>query len=73
MNITINETDRFNFNPGSSDLASGIPDNFNARFAQLGWTRSFTTYGKIEKRVVWLKGEVESSTTIFPRDILRDR
>ena len=62
MIITLHEKDRYNFNRGASDIATGLPDNANGRFAVLGWAKSFITNGKVVKKVTWEKGK-ESSTT----------
>lgn len=36
MNTTVHHIDRYNFNNGMKDVASGAPDNENGRFEQLG-------------------------------------
>jgi len=64
MIITIHEKDRYNFNGGAVDIATGLPDNANGRFAVLGWAKSFITNGKVEKKVTWKKGRISSTTTI---------
>lgn len=51
MVITIHAADRYNFNKGATDIATGIPDNVNGRFAELGWAKSFMTYGEITRTV----------------------
>ena len=58
------EKDRYNFNGGAVDIATGLPDNANGRFAVLGWAKSFITNGKVEKKVTWKKGRISSTTTI---------
>ena len=50
------------FNKGQSDIASGIPDDFNGRFAVLGWTKSFFTYGETTKVITWYEGEIDNRT-----------
>lgn len=61
LSISIHAVDRYNFNKNSYDIASGCPDSINGRFAQLGWARSFMTYGWIDFDVVWRVGSIESS------------
>ena len=58
MQITIHVLDRYNFNKGASDIATGAPDNENGRFEVLGWARSFTTRGSIPVTVDWKRGSV---------------
>lgn len=58
MIITIHEKDRYNFNRGAHDIATGLPDDANGRFAVLGWAKSFITKGEVVKKVTWKKGEI---------------
>ena len=64
MTITIHAKDRYNFNRGANDIATGWPDSANGRFAVLGWAKSFITKGKIMKKVTWKKGEMGPTTMI---------
>ncbi len=64
MIITIHEKDRYNFNRGAHDIATGLPDNANRRFAVLGWAKSLITNGKVVKKVTWKKGEIGPMTKI---------
>lgn len=58
MQITIHAIDRYNFNKGAADIATGAPDNENGRFEVLGWARSFTTRGSVPVKVNWRRGAV---------------
>lgn len=58
MTINSHEKDRYNFNRGAADIATGLPDNANGGFAILGWAKSFITNGKVVKKVTWKMGEV---------------
>ncbi len=53
MIIIISFRDKYNFNKGQKDIASGAPDDENGRFEELGWARSFETYGIMAKVVTW--------------------
>lgn len=53
MEITIHAEDRYNFNEGESDIATGKPDNENGRFETLGWARSFRAHGALTRTVTW--------------------
>ena len=48
MTTTVHELDRYNFNSGQQDIVSHSKDEDNGRFEQLGWAKSFTTYGKVD-------------------------
>jgi hypothetical protein len=56
MEITVHAEDRYNFNRGASDIATGAPDNANGRFTELGWAKSFDTHGEVKKTVTWTLG-----------------
>lgn len=58
MDLKIHELDRYNFDKGKKDIASGNPDNENGRFELLGLAKSFTTRGEIEGTVRWEKGNI---------------
>lgn len=63
MVITMHEKDRYNFNKGANDIATGAPDSGNGRFATLGWAKSFITNGTVERKVTWTVGQARSTTT----------
>ncbi|WP_409342721.1 hypothetical protein [Paenibacillus sp. MBLB4367] len=58
MDITIHAIDKYNFNKGMSDIATGTPDEENGRFAVLGWAHSFMTYGQMHRTVRWKIGRL---------------
>lgn len=55
MCIIIGFRDKYNFNRGQKDIVSGAPDDQNGRFEELGWARSFETYGAMVKCIKWKK------------------
>lgn len=68
MTITMHVTDKYNFNKGMSDIASGTPNAVNGRFSTLGWTKSFNTIGQATRIVTWNKGNIGNSTNITSSD-----
>ena len=62
MNTTVYEIDRYNFNSGMSDIASGASDNENGRFEELGWAKSFNTVGSFNMDVQWKQGDIDGGT-----------
>lgn len=58
METTVHEIDRYNFNRGQQDIATGTPDDINGRFEELGWAHSFTTTGEMDLNVSWVPGDV---------------
>jgi len=64
--MTVNLLDRYNFNYGDGDIASGLADHINGRFEKLGWATPFTTYGDMRFEVSWSEGSIgESEITIY--------
>lgn len=53
MKITVHAEDRYNFNRGAADIATGKPDDENGRFETLGWARSYNTHGALTRTVTW--------------------
>ncbi|MBE6474929.1 MAG: WXG100 family type VII secretion target [Actinomyces succiniciruminis] len=57
VTTTITARDRWNFNEGEADIATGTPDSVNGRFEELGWAQSFDTSGAVTRTVSWKVGE----------------
>ncbi|MFA0963973.1 hypothetical protein AB9P05_19355 [Roseivirga sp. BDSF3-8] len=53
MNLTIHMEDRYNFNPGQSDIATGIPDSDNGIFEVTGLANQYMNYGTVHRTVSW--------------------
>lgn len=49
--------DKYNFNRGQVDIATGLPDNENGAFEVLGWAKSFMSKGETTFEFSWRKGE----------------
>ena len=65
MTVTVHAEDRYNFNPGAQDIASGTPDNVNGRFAVLGWSsEGFNTHGTMTRTLSWPVDNSSCPTTI---------
>lgn len=58
MEITVRGEDRYNFNGGQNDIATGAPDDENGRFTEIGWARPFDTHGSLTRTVTWQLGDV---------------
>lgn len=55
--ITIHAEDRYNFNPGAKDIATGIPDSANGRFELCGLAHQYMNYGRVTRSASWMKGK----------------
>lgn len=48
IKTSVKESDRYDFNKGANDVATGAPDNENGRLAEVGFAKPFYTYGKVD-------------------------
>lgn len=72
MNITVHGEDRYNFNPGQSDIATGIPDSDNGVFEITGLAKQYNQYGQVTRTVTWTEGNIPGAT-ITDQDPSRNR
>jgi hypothetical protein len=77
MEITVEAEDRYNFNRGQSDIATGAGDDDNGRFTEIGWAKPFDTHGTITRTVTWELGSpptgVPGGGDVDARGAERDR
>ena len=59
--ITVHMEDRYNFNLGAADVATGIPDEANGRFEIAGLAHQYTNYGTLTRHVRWEDGAPTTS------------
>lgn len=69
MTMTIHMIDKYNFNKGMADIATGTRDEVNGRFAELGWAKSFFSVGQAVRVVTWTEGDINNSTNIVESNI----
>jgi hypothetical protein len=53
MKLTIHAEDKYNFNPGMSDIATGTPDDANGNFELTGLGKQFMQKGTSTHTVKW--------------------
>jgi len=63
MRETLHAEDRYNFNPGAADIATGTPDSENGRFERTGLAHQYMNYATLERDVSWMQGKPEAGTT----------
>ncbi|SDG51642.1 hypothetical protein SAMN05216553_108445 [Lentzea fradiae] len=66
MEITVKAEDRYNFNRGQADIATGAGDDENGRFTEIGWAKPFDTHGTITRTVTWEVGPPPAGPTGEP-------
>lgn len=54
--LTIHAEDRYNFNPGANDIATGIPDSDNGRFELTGLGKEFDSSATLKRKAVFHAG-----------------
>jgi hypothetical protein len=53
MDLVLHAEDRYNFNPGMADIATGIPDDANGVFEVTGLGAQYTNYATLKRTVTW--------------------
>ncbi len=63
MDMKLHAEDRYNFNPGAQDIATGTPDADNGRFEQTGLAKQYMNYATLGRNVKWSQGNVNEATS----------
>jgi hypothetical protein len=72
VEMTLHAEDRYNFNPGAEDLATGIPDDANGRFEVSGLAQQYMNYSTLRRLVRW-QGSTADSPMVTRVANRRDR
>lgn len=51
--FTLNAEDRYNFNPGAADIATGIEDSENGKFERTGLAHQYTNFSTLQRYLKW--------------------
>jgi hypothetical protein len=54
MTMTLHAEDRYNFNPGAADIATGIPDADNGIFEITGLAHQYDHFSELTRKVQWV-------------------
>lgn len=60
--VQIHMEDRYNFNPGQSDIATGIPDSANGMFEITGLAKQYMNYATVRRQITWREGAWSTSS-----------
>ena len=79
--MTLHAEDRYNFNPGSADISTGVPDAANGRFEVSGLAKQYMNYATLVRLIRWrgttadsaVATRVANSRERKPQDNLRVR
>jgi WXG100 family type VII secretion target len=72
MTLTLHVEDRYNFNPGAQDIATGIPDSDNGVFEVTGLAHQYTNYSEVTRVVTWKAGNA-ADAQVVDTDTSRNR
>ena len=72
LTFVLHAEDRYNFNPGASDIATGIPDGDNGVFEVTGLARQYMNNATLTRRVEW-SGAPATSFDVSMTPWLRQR
>lgn len=64
--VTIHMEDRYNFNPGQHDIATGIPDSANGIFEITELAHQYTNFGTVHRKVSWQEGQHTNAASGAP-------
>lgn len=64
MNYTLHAEDRYNFNPGQHDIATGAPDSLRGRLEMTGLAHQYDQFATLNRRVTWSQGDISNSTRV---------
>ena len=53
MVVTVHAEDRYNFNNGAADIATGIPDSANGELEAAGLAYGYMNYSTLQRTVRW--------------------
>ena len=51
--MTLHAEDRYNFNPGQADIATGIPDSDNGVFEMTGLAHQYDHFSTLVRVLIW--------------------
>ena len=63
MKMTLHAEDRYNFNPGAHDIATGVPDATRGKLEQTGLAHQYMNYATLDRDVTWTQGSINDTTT----------
>lgn len=55
--FVVHMEDRYNFNVGANDIATGIPDSENGAFELTGLAKQYTNFATVNRSFRWKKGD----------------
>lgn len=72
LDFVLHAEDRYNFNPGQSDITTGIPDSDNGIFEMTGLAHQYDQFATLKRMIVW-KGDKLGVISSSGQSMLRQR
>jgi hypothetical protein len=69
MRMSLHAEDRYNFNPGAKDIATGIPDSENGVFEVTGLARQYMNYAVLIRQIEWQEATLSAKSVSRPYDV----
>ena len=63
VDMVLHAEDRYNFNPGAQDIATGIPDSDNGVFEITGLAKQYTQTAELQRQIEWKYGTLGTGST----------
>lgn len=63
LDMVLHAEDRYNFNPGQKDIATGVPDSDNGVFEVTGLGKQYTQTAELKRRIEWKHGTLATGST----------
>jgi hypothetical protein len=67
LDMVLHAEDRYNFNPGATDIMTGIPDSDNGTFEITGLAKQYTQTATLERIIEWRYGTLGTGGTSIAR------
>jgi hypothetical protein len=64
--MVLHAEDRYNFNPGDADIATGIEDSENGRFERTGLAHQYTSYASLQRYLKWTGFDLGVELSVRP-------
>jgi hypothetical protein len=66
--VVLHVEDKYNFNPGAADIATGIPDSANGRFEITGLAHQYMNRATLRRSLTWKEGDgKDASVSVAPQ------
>lgn len=69
LTMILHAEDRYNFNPGQQDIATGIPDSENGLFAMTGLAHQYNHFSTLTRQIEWRGTSIGVLSCVSPNTV----